>query len=49
MLWSGSYRLLPTVLTQCNVIGCEEAEQYLIGLVKTKTNTQVPPTAWEIT
>lgn len=33
----------------CKFIGYEEAERVPIGLVKTKTNTKVPPAAWETT
>lgn len=42
-------RKLLVALPKCKFIGYEEVERVAIGLVKTKTNTKVPPAAWETT
>lgn len=42
-------RKLLAALPKCKFIGYEEVERVAIGLVKTKTNTKVPPAAWETT
>ncbi len=38
-----------TAVSSRQLIGCEGAQQRLIGLLRTKTSLQVPPPSWHVT